>query len=78
MALIPMYWWNKEVHNFQISQKKFTKQPWANGVILLGCVILAMLLANLPFTKGVYHHFLHTELTIHLVKLRSTIYLIRR
>ena len=66
MALIPIYWWNKEVRNFQISQKKFTKQPWANGVILLACVAVAMLLANLPFTKGLYHGFLHTELTIHI------------
>ena len=33
MALIPIYWWNKEVHNFKISQQKFSKQPWANGVI---------------------------------------------
>ena len=66
MALIPIYWWNKEVHNFRISQDKFSKQPWANGVILLACVVLAMLLANLPFTKGFYHSFLHTELTIHV------------
>ena len=66
MALIPIYWWNKEVRNFQISQKKFTKQPWANGVILLACVAVAMLLANLPFTKDIYHNFLHTEFTIHL------------
>ena len=66
MALIPIYWWNKEVHNFRISQKSFRKQPWANGVILLGCVVLAMLLANLPFTKEAYHNFLHTELTAHV------------
>ncbi|MBP3202924.1 MAG: Na+/H+ antiporter NhaA [Bacteroidales bacterium] len=66
MALIPIYWWNKEVHNFQISQKRFTKQPWANGVVLLACVAVAMLLANLPFTKHIYHNFLHTEFTIHL------------
>ena len=66
MALIPIYWWNKEVRNFKISQDSFRKQPWANGVILLGCVALAMLLANLPFTKHVYHNFLHTELTIHV------------
>ena len=66
MALIPIYWWNKEVHNFHISQEKFTKQPWANGVVLMVCVVLAMLLANLPFTKEIYHSFLHTELTIHL------------
>ena len=66
MALIPIYWWNKEVHNFKISQDSFRKQPWANGVILLACVVVAMLLANLPFTKHLYHNFLHTELTIHV------------
>jgi len=66
MALIPIYWWNKEVHNFKISQASFRKQPWANGVILMVCVVIAMLLANLPFTKDMYHSFLHTELTIHV------------
>ena len=66
MALIPVHWWTKEVHSFQISQDKFKKQPWANGVVLLSCVVVAMLLANLPFTKVLYHNFLHTELTIHI------------
>ena len=66
MALIPIYWWNKEVHSFKISQDSFRKQPWANGVILLGCVAIAMLLANLPFTKDIYHNFLHTEFTMHI------------
>ena len=73
MALIPIYWWNKEVRNFRVSQDKFTKQPWANGVILLGCVVLAMLLANLPFTKEIYHNFLHTEFTIHVASPDSVI-----
>ena len=66
MALIPIHWWNKEVRNFKISQQSFRKQPWANGVILLTCVAIAMLLANLPFTKHIYHNFLHTEFTMHL------------
>ena len=66
MALIPIYWWNKEVHSFRISQQKFSKQPWANGVVLLSCVVVAMLLANLPFTKDAYHAFLHTQFTMHL------------
>ena len=66
MSLIPIYWWNKEVHNFKISQEKFTKQPWANGVILLGCVVVAMLLANLPFTKHAYHAFLNTGFTMNI------------
>ncbi len=66
MSLIPIHWWTKEVHNFRVSQKSFRKQPWANGVILLSCVAVAMLLANLPFTKHLYHNFLHTEFTIHI------------
>ena len=64
MRLIPIYWWNKEIHNFKVSQDKFSKQPWANGVVLLICVALAMLLANLPWTKDIYHSFLDTELSI--------------
>ena len=66
MALIPIYWWNKEVHNFRVSQQKFSKQPWANGVVLLSCVAVAMLLANLPFTKHAYHAFLNTSLSLHI------------
>ena len=66
MALIPVYWWTKEVHNFRISQEKFSKQPWANGVVLLSCVVVAMLLANLPFTKDAYHSFLHTHFTMNI------------
>ena len=64
MRLIPIYWWNKEIHNFKVSQDKFSKQPWANGVVLLACVAIAMLLANLPFTKDLYHSFLHTKFSI--------------
>ena len=73
MALIPIYWWNKEVHNFKISQKKFSKQPWANGVILLACVVVAMLLANLPATRHFYHSFLETSLSIHVSSPDGTI-----
>ena len=40
------------------------KQPWAGGVTLLTCVIVAMLLANLPATAHLYHQFLETNLSI--------------
>ena len=66
MKLIPIYWWNKEVHNFRVSQSNFSKQPWAGGVVLLICVIVAMLLANLPFTKGIYRAVLETDLCFHI------------
>ena len=64
MPLIPIYTWTKSVINFEHRSKSFSKKPWAQGVILFGCVIMAMLLANLPFTREAYHHFLETSLTI--------------
>ena len=67
MRLIPIYWWNKEIHNFRISQDNFHKQPWANGVVLLVCVAIAMLLANLPWTSYAYHQVLHTYISHHIV-----------
>lgn len=66
MRLIPIYTWNKGIRNFDLRSKRFSKQPWAQGVILLACVLLAMLLANLPATKHIYHSFLHTSFTLHM------------
>ncbi len=48
----------------KISQSNFRKQPWAGGVTLLVCVIIAMLLANLPLTAHYYHEFLETSLSM--------------
>ena len=64
MRLIPLYTWNKTLVNFGNRRKRFTQQPWAQGVILLACVIVAMLLANLPATREGYFHFLETSLGI--------------
>ncbi len=43
--------------------RRFLNYPWAGGVILLICVVAAMLLANLPHTKAIYHSILTTPLT---------------
>ncbi len=50
-----------------LSYKNFMNQPWAGGVTLLACVIVAMLLANLPATAHLYHEFLETELSMHIM-----------
>lgn len=42
----------------------FLMAPWAGGIVLIVCVVVAMLLANLPATSEIYHHLLHTELGI--------------
>lgn len=62
--LIPIYTWTKGVRNLDLRRRAFIKQPWAQGVILLTCVIIAMLLANLPFTRDVYHNILETNVSI--------------
>lgn len=64
MRLIPLYTWTKGLHNMKLSRKNFMNQPWAGGVTLLVCVIVAMLLANLPFTSHLYHEFLETSLSM--------------
>lgn len=64
MGLIPIYAWTKGVRNFDHRRKVFAKQPWAQGVVLLTCVIVAMLLANLPATKDFYHNLLETNISL--------------
>ena len=64
MSLIPIYTWTKGIRNFEHRRKMFSKQPWAQGVLLLGCVAVAMLLANLPFTKEFYHNLLETDISL--------------
>ncbi len=64
MPLIPIYTWNKTLVNIGNRRKRFFGQPWAQGVILLACVVVAMLLANLPFTRDFYFNFLETDLGI--------------
>ena len=42
--------------------QNFLQAPWAGGIVLVVCVIIAMLLANLPATAHLYHKLLHMEL----------------
>ncbi len=65
MKLIPIYTWNKEVLKFNRRSDRLSKQPWFQGVLLMACVAVAMLLANLPFTKELYRSFLETRMQLH-------------
>ena len=59
-----MYRWVRQRHMMGLRGRNFLEAPWAGGVVLLACVILAMLLANLPGTKVYYHHLLETDLSL--------------
>ena len=64
MKLIPIYTWNKSLLNFNRRSDRLSKQPWFQGVLLLACVALAMLLANLPATKEIYRSILETNIQL--------------
>ncbi len=59
-----MFRWVPRPHVVGGAGRRFLEAPWAGGVVLLLCVAVAMLLANLPATKAIYHHILETELAI--------------
>ena len=64
--LIPIYTWNKGFLEFSKRSDKLTHKPWFQGVLLLACVVVAMLLANLPLTKHLYEAILDTHLQLKL------------
>ena len=66
MKFIPTYWLNKKMVKLGASSRSFTQKPWSQGVVLIFCVIIAMILANLPFTKEIYHNILETGLSINV------------
>ena len=74
--LIPIYTWNKSVVNFSRQSDRLSKKPWFQGVLLMACVLVAMLLANLPFTRHLYHAVLETHLQMRLASPDGTVNLL--
>lgn len=66
MKLIPIYTWNKGVFELNKRSGRLSHKPWFQGVLLMACVLVAMLLANLPFTRELYHNILGTHMQLHL------------
>lgn len=64
MHLIPTYSIAKQYRLFEKGSYRIFSKPWAGGGLLLICVIIAMLLANLPFTREYYEAFLSTSLSM--------------
>ncbi len=61
---ISKYSWVHRGHIASINTRKFLRQPWAGGVVLLTCVIIAMLLANMEWSAHAYHELLTTDLSM--------------
>lgn len=59
-----MYGWVHTRHAIVLRGRGLMNAPWAGGLILLVCVVIAMLLANIPATSLYYHHLLETDLSL--------------
>ena len=44
----PVYLWKKAQVSLHMRRRKLINLAWIQGVLLLACVVIAMLLANLP------------------------------
>ena len=64
MRIFLKYGWVRRRHQLGLRGRRFMEAPWADGVVLLVCVGIAMLLANLPLTAEYYHHLLQTDLSL--------------
>ena len=63
MGHFTRFGWIRRMRSVVFGVRRFMQAPWAGGVVLLTCVAIAMLLANLPATALYYHHLLETELS---------------
>ena len=64
MPFINLYAWKKQFIKSENRRNKLMGKPWTQGVLLLACVVVAMLLANLPWTRELYFGFLETDIAI--------------
>lgn len=64
MRLFSIYRWVRRRHVVGLRGRDLRETPWAGGAVLLICVAIAMLLANLPLTKPYYHDLLETDLAL--------------
>ena len=65
MSLFTKFGRVKRGHILSQRGNNFLQAPWAGGIVLILCVVIAMLLANLPATSELYHAFLHTDMGIY-------------
>lgn len=56
----------------KVRQRHFIHSPWSGGVVLVIFAAIALILANLPWTKEAYHHILTSNFTFGFDSLNIT------
>lgn len=54
----------KNYYKIQEAYQRFINNSWSGGIVLIVFTVIAMILANMPHTKELYHKILETHLSI--------------
>ena len=57
----------RNFYNRLVRLRKFVRSPWAGGVVLILFTVLALVLANLPWTASAYHHLLEALVLVQVL-----------
>ncbi len=66
MRYISKFSWVRYRYNFGERRRSILNEPWAGGVVLVACVIIALILANLEATRHWYHAILSANLSFNI------------
>ncbi len=66
MRYISKFSWVRYRYTFGERSRNLLSEPWAGGVVLVLCVVIALILANLEATKHLYHAFLSANLSFNI------------
>ncbi len=66
MRYISKFSWVRYRYKIGEHRNNLLKEPWAGGVVLVLCVIVALLLANLEATRDWYHAILTADLSFNI------------
>lgn len=66
MRYISKYSWVRYRYSFAERKRSLLSEPWAGGVVLILCVVVAILLANWTATQELYHSILGAHMTFNL------------
>ncbi len=66
MRYISKFSWVRYRYNFGERSRSLLKEPWAGGVVLVLCVLIALILANVEATREWYHAILSSQLSFNI------------
>ncbi|MFI3317345.1 MAG: Na+/H+ antiporter NhaA [Rikenellaceae bacterium] len=66
MRYISKFSWVRYRYNFGERRRSLLREPWAGGLVLVLCVVIALLLANLDATRDWYHAILSANLSFNI------------